>query len=230
MVLNYHFRLKHLSILLILELLVAHSRAAESASPLDLQFINSDWTNIQKPFSPCPGYFTKRPIPVVQAAEISADSSSLAKNGLSKLNGNVEYLDKEQKISADSATAYRDDQSKKVTQITLKDNVEYLAPNFRIVTSEASANLLNNTATLNSDIYYRYYSNNAHGHAKKAIIIKDKNYNIFDAMYTTCAPSAEYNAWQLNASEINIDPQAQVGSAKNTVLYFYNLPIFYTPY
>ncbi len=236
MVLKIKITIPSIISVIALQSLIFNSSAKSLSQPLqrtpkiDNSLVNSDWVNQQRNFSPCPGFYERPILPTVTTPEIAADSSSLAKNGLSKLNGNVEFLDKDQKVTADKATAYRDEKLKKVTQITLQDNVQFVSPNFRAVTSLVSADLLTNTATFNSDIYYRYYQNNAHGQAKRAIVIKDSSYNIFDAMYTTCPPNENYNAWQLNASEINIDPNKQVGTAWNTVLYFYDLPIFYSPY
>jgi LPS-assembly protein len=190
--------------------------------------LESDWLPIQRPFSPCTGYYLQKELPKTTQAEISADSSELAKNGVSRLTGNVVYLDKDQKISAEHALAYRDDKLKKVTEILVYDNVEYLAPNLRVITSQARANLLTNTANLDSNIYYRYYSNNARGEAERAVLVKDKSYNIFNASYTTCEPNS--SDWQIYATDISIDPNSQIGTAKNTVIYFYDFPIFYSPY
>ncbi|MBP9722889.1 MAG: LPS-assembly protein LptD [Gammaproteobacteria bacterium] len=195
---------------------------------LNPAFIDTDWLNIQQPFSPCTGYYKTPNIPTVSVPEISADSSELAKQGMSNLTGNVIFLDKDRKVSAQKASAYRDPKLNKVTEVSVKNNVEYLTPDFRAVTSQAKANLLDNTAILDSHIFYRYYPNNARGQASRAVIIKDQKYNIYDAIYTTCPPNN--SDWKINAKEIIIDPNKQVGTAKHTVLYFYDIPIFYSPY
>lgn len=198
------------------------------ADILDLTFINKDWITEQRPSHICPGYYKPLSIPQVTLPEVSADSSELAKNGVSILNGNVSYIDSQQKVSAKQAKIYRDTKLNKFTEIKVKGNVEYLTPYLRFVSSQLNTNLLNNTTTVNSPSYFHYYPRNARGQAQRAELIKDTSYNIYDAMFTTCPP--DNTDWKIQASEIKIDPNRQLGTAKNTTLYFYNVPIFYTPY
>lgn len=208
---------------------IENQKSTISFTPeLDLNFLNSDWVNTQASYSPCTGYYQIPTLPKVSMPEISAESSELAKTGVSKLKGNVIFLDNNQKISADEATAYRDPKLNKVTEVVVNKNVEYLSPNLRAITKQAKANLPSETITIDSDIFYRYYPNYARGKAKKGVFVKDKSYSIFDAIYTTCQPG--YSDWEIHAKEIHIDPNAQIGTAKHTFIYFYDIPIFYSPY
>lgn len=191
-------------------------------------FIDSDWTKQQLPYHACPGYYKKPSIPLVNIPEVSADSFEVSKNGISILSGNILYLDSKQKVTADKALVKRDQQINKFTELLAVGNIEYLNNEMRLVSNEIHLNMLNNTAYLNTPIHFRYYPRNARGKADKAELVKDQKYTIYNSTYTTCPPSEE--DWILNAEQISIDPQKQIGTAKNTTLYFYDIPVFYSPY
>lgn len=207
------------------------NNTSQAADILGLDFINRDWISEYRPYYPCPGYYNQIPIPNVAVPEISADSSELTKDGVSILNGNVIYLDKEQKISAKKALIERNANLKKFTKLKVEGDIELLTPNMRIISKELEADLLKNQAYINSPTYFRYYPRNARGSASKVVVTKDKSYQLYNAMFTTCPPTPDNKSdWKITADEITIDPNKQIGSAKNTILYFYDFPIFYSPY
>ena len=67
----------------------------------------------------------------------------------------------------------------------------------------------------------------AHGSASELILAGPDRYEATDATYTTCTASDE---WLLGMKELDIDQTRQVGTARNAVLYFKNVPIMYTPW
>ena len=195
---------------------------------LNLDFIDKDWIKDQKSYHACPGYYQPFDLPDVTLPEISADSSELSKDGISVLNGNVIYVDNLQQISAEKALIERDSTQQKFTKLRAEGNIEYLTPKLRIISDTAVADLLNNSAEINNPIHFRYYPRNGRGTASKAVLVKDKSYSLYNSIFTTCPPNT--SDWEIHSSEINIDPNNEVGTAKNTTLYFYNVPILYTPY
>lgn len=225
---NFKVYTKYINVLVIL--LSNLSFADDNKIPefLDLTFINKDWVAEQRPYYSCPGYYKQLPIPSVTLPEISANSSELSKNGMSVLNGNVSYLDGKQKISAEQAKIYRDSNKKQFTKLHVKGNVEYLTNDIRVVSNQIDTDLINQTAYINTPAYYHYYSRNARGEAKRAKIIKDKKYIIYEGSFTSCPP--DNSDWIIKADKITIDPNKQIATSYNTFLYFYNVPIFYSPY
>ncbi len=191
-------------------------------------FIYKDWVTDPRPYRACPGYYQARVIPKVLKPEISADSFELAKEGISILNGNVIYLDQKNKVSAKQAMVYRDANLNQVTTVKAEGNIEYLTDDIRVISNFINIDVLTNTAVIDSPSYFSFYPRNARGQAQKSTLIKDQSYTVYDASFTTCPPGN--NAWQINADKIVFDPINEIGTAKNTYLYFYNIPVFYTPY
>jgi LPS-assembly protein len=68
----------------------------------------------------------------------------------------------------------------------------------------------------------------ARGGADKLEILGPDRYLLKDATFTTCEPGRD--DWVLHASEIELDYEEEEGTAKNTRLRFYDVPIFGFPY
>ncbi|HUS24058.1 MAG TPA: LPS assembly protein LptD, partial [Candidatus Binatia bacterium] len=68
----------------------------------------------------------------------------------------------------------------------------------------------------------------ARGGAARIDLARDGTAGIRDVYYTTCAPGS--NAWFLEASEIELDQQEGVGTARNARLRFGYVPILYAPW
>ena len=67
----------------------------------------------------------------------------------------------------------------------------------------------------------------ARGHADELVLAGPDRYEATNATYTTCRASDE---WLLHMKELDIDQTRQVGTARNVVLYFKDVPIMYTPW
>ena len=67
----------------------------------------------------------------------------------------------------------------------------------------------------------------AHGSASMLSLKGPDLYQASDATYTTCNANDE---WVLRMKELDVDQGRQVGVARNAILYFYNVPIMYTPW
>ena len=225
---KYIKSVKYINFLVILSSNLCFANDNKIPEFLDLTFINKDWVAEQRPYYSCPGYYNPVPIPSVTLPEISADSSELAKNGMSILNGNVSYLDSQQMISAKQARIYRDASKKQFTKLLVNGNVEYLTNDIRVISNQIDTDLIKQTAYINTPSYFHYYPRSARGEAKRAKIIKDKKYIVYESSFTTCPPNN--SDWIIKADKITIDPNKQIATSENTLLYFYNIPIFYSPY
>jgi LPS-assembly protein len=68
----------------------------------------------------------------------------------------------------------------------------------------------------------------AHGAAEQLEILGPNRYRMKNATFTTCEPGRD--DWVLQASEIELDYEAEEGKARNPRLRFYDVPIFGFPF
>ncbi len=123
---------------------------------------------------------------------------------------------------ADSAVYDPNGQSLK-----LDGNVRYQGPSAEITSS--SAEFAYDTGQIRFDgAEFLLGNNRSRGAAKQLHISQSGTLTLDDVSYTTCPP--ESNDWLLEASDINIDTNKGVGTAKNVKLRFQGIPILYAPY
>ena len=70
--------------------------------------------------------------------------------------------------------------------------------------------------------------NASRGSAARAVLEGDEKSRLFDAQYTTCPVPRD--DWMLKVSELEIDGKRQVGTAWNSAVYFFGVPILYSPW
>lgn len=115
-------------------------------------------------------------------------------------------------------------------------------PDVTITAQKMHLNQATNLADL-SQTRYQFTRDRSHGRAAKIHLNKaDQQANLESASYTTCRlipgqPDAfnplsqdDHYAWALEFSDLDINNQARRIYGYNTLLKFYDLPIFYTPY
>lgn len=66
------------------------------------------------------------------------------------------------------------------------------------------------------------------GQAESLNFLGQNKFNARDATYTTCSPGND--DWQLKVSSLNIDQNNQIGTARNVLLTFKDMPLLYTPW
>ena len=84
------------------------------------------------------------------------------------------------------------------------------------------------TGVFDKPSYLLQRERNARGAAEELQILGPNRYLLKDASFTTCEPGRD--DWVLQASEIELDYEEEEGTAKNTRLRFYDVPIFGFPY
>jgi LPS-assembly protein len=67
----------------------------------------------------------------------------------------------------------------------------------------------------------------ATGYAERADFEGENQIQLANATYSTCKPGQQ--EWYLDSSSMHLDYDHEVGEAKSSVLYFQDVPIFYTP-
>ena len=66
------------------------------------------------------------------------------------------------------------------------------------------------------------------GHAERVEILDENHVQLFDAIFTTCAPGNE--DWYLRIEELNIDYGRDLGKAEWATVYFKGVPLLKSPY
>jgi LPS-assembly protein len=66
------------------------------------------------------------------------------------------------------------------------------------------------------------------GEAKSLEVLGQQQFAATDATYTTCAVGNE--DWKLQVANLNIDQSKQIGTARNALLTFKDVPLLYAPY
>jgi len=66
------------------------------------------------------------------------------------------------------------------------------------------------------------------GSALRAVLEPDERSRLYDATYTTCPVPRD--DWTLRVGELELDGKSQVGTARNAAVYFFGVPILYSPW
>lgn len=164
---------------------------------------------------------------------VVADEASLYAEGRSLFKGNVAVRQEQQIVNAQTAYIYRDAKTNKVTKIELLGEVRYLEQDRLMIARKATLNPQDKSGVI-EDVLYRFRNDHAGavlpswGRASLVERFANKNYELRDATYTTCAPQDK--AWQIEARKITFDSVTERGVARNATLRVGGWPLLYTPY
>ena len=140
-----------------------------------------------------------------------------------RLNGTIEIKHRGGAISAENATYNAE------TNITNIDGDVILeSEGLRIKSSNAEVNINDGTFRL-GEAGYEVDNGEAlsQGNASNIVRGEDGLLKLSNASYSTCPPGD--NGWKLSASEIKLDSDEGVGTARNVTLRFKDVPILYSP-
>lgn len=216
-----------------------------------------EWVVSNNPENICHGYYVQpvldtsgEPIlpPKLSNTEIHANSGNFSQTSKSKLSGDVIFLQPGRRLTANDATLYRS-KSGKYKALSLSGDVKAYEPGQLFVARTAYYNFLEKTSNL-KDVKYRVVLTSpseaasrlqplnrdekkitgtvAWGQAKDVKQTKPKHSILTEATYTTCAPNVEQ--WKLISSQIKLNKETEVGTAKNVRLNVLGVPVFYWPY
>ena len=152
---------------------------------------------------------------------IESDAASVDGEGRAVVNGRVIVRQDQRTVAADSMTYDRD-----TGKMTVKGKVDFEDPKLRIKSASGDYAALSgadfDTAT------FQILERNGRGFAQKISASPDGKFSLEQVRYTTCPVGNE--DWMLQASSINLDTTAQSGIARDVVMRFKDVPIFWTPY
>ncbi|MGB6976590.1 MAG: LPS-assembly protein LptD [Gammaproteobacteria bacterium] len=191
----------------------------------------------------CGGYYLEpeivraypNPLPAKeQATTITANQSSyFSQTGISILKGNVTVTQPGREITADIAHLHRNQQTGQLETIDLEGNVHFFEAGKVVVAKQAHIDLAKKEMTL-GDVIYRLarevkgevldaWGTSSQAHRESSGVLKLK-----EATYSTCPPTQRM--WQVEAGRLNLDKHEGWGTAINSRLKVFGVPVAYFPY
>ena len=153
---------------------------------------------------------------------LSADDVDLVEGGISRLTGTVELRQADRVFSAE-ALEYEEGQNR----VRVGVESTFRNPELLIRSQSAEFDLLEESGEFRNT-RFTLPERAARGGAERIRLTKDGGTTLSGARYTTCAPDSE--AWFIEASEIHLNQDSGLGTAKHARIRFGGVPILYLPY
>jgi LPS-assembly protein len=157
-----------------------------------------------------------------QTVEISAGHVELETGAGAHFSDQVEIKYGDARITAERATIDELHQS-----IEALGRVTYTDPDVTIYGEDIQVDRERETVRLASagfDLAVR----SARGSAEQILIESDSRLSLRNVLFTTCPVGN--NGWEITASDLILDPNTGLGTARGMKLDFKGVPIFYAPY
>lgn len=164
---------------------------------------------------------------------LSADQVDLKPAGQSVFDGHVHLRQSQRILNANTAYVIRDPKTKKIREIQLLGDVEYMEAGRLMWADKMTLHPEDGSGKIEK-VLYRFDTQQAHaklpawGRSRVVERFANQNYLLSQATYTTCAPREK--AWQIEAREIKLNTKQQTGEAKDALLRVGDWPVFYSPY
>lgn len=156
-----------------------------------------------------------------QAATLTAEQVAL-NNGKAVATGHVRIEQQGQALEAPRLSYDR-----QTARVNAPRGLKYFRSGLYLTAASASVQLDSKTGEF-TGAHYTMTANGGRGRAARVKGLGDGRYVLTDATYTTCAGATK--AWLLTADRIELNRATGRGEAFDTVLEFYGVPVFYTPY
>lgn len=153
---------------------------------------------------------------------LNADQVLLESEGLSKLAGGVRLRQGGQSFLTESLSF-----DKQARVVDIDGDSVFRNQNLIIRSTRARLDL-NSKSGFFDDAEFALPGRAARGSSERIELSAAGRARLAGASYTTCA--AESNAWYLEASNIRLDHETGLGSARNARLRFMGVPVLYLPY
>ena len=160
--------------------------------------------------------------PVKDAIYLEADKGEIRLQGTSTLNGNVIIQQNNTVFQADNALINRKD-----SQVIAKGNVVLSDTYFELKSPLINYNLNNSSGTIN-DAEYALGTEGARGKSSLIKLLDKNNLQLNKATFTSCPINKE--SWHFASSDIRLNKETQIGTAKNVTFNVGKVPIFYFPW
>lgn len=153
---------------------------------------------------------------------VDADSATMTKDGLSQLMGSVKVRQGDKEFIGENLD-YDDSQR----LITVDTESVFSNPNL-IIKSQTSSFNLNDSSGVFDKADFVLPVRGARGTSEQINVATSGQAELKHTAYTTCPPDS--NAWYLEASDIKLDQEEGLGTARNARLRFGGVPVLYLPW
>lgn len=153
---------------------------------------------------------------------LEADRVLLDKDGLSQLEGAVKLRQGGKEFTAEML-----DYDDSTGIVTVRTESVFRNPDLVIRSGQASFDL-NAESGAFVDTEYVLPTRAARGRSERITVTTAGTARLEDTAYTTCAPDSD--AWYIEASDIRLDHDKGLGSARHARLRFAGVPILYMPW
>lgn len=165
---------------------------------------------------------TRKPDDKNNALTIFSQNSQIIKNKRATFTGGVTLMDNDHAINASEIEINRETE-----EISALGNIHFQNQGVNVFASQLIASEKNQeTQLLNSA--YQLTGNPGHGSAASIYVNLDGTMSLIDSSFTTCY--GEVPDWQIQASEINISAEENLGEAYHARVKLFNVPVLYIPY
>lgn len=171
----------------------------------------------------CPGIALPESLPVQTSPEvdITADQYNTPADGVVLFEGNVILQHGEKSLSADTAQL-----DKIKDTFRAQGNVRYQDPQIRLISEAIQLDFEQQSGEFSAP-KFQLSRSSLRGAATRIDLQTDRKITITDTGLTSCPPGEE--AWLLQSSKIEIDPDSGSGVAEDVVLRINGIPFFYLP-
>jgi LPS-assembly protein len=154
--------------------------------------------------------------------DVTADRVKAEKEGISVFTGDVKLRRTGQWLDADEVLY-----DKPKSTVKAFGDVRYQDAMVDIISDSARVNLETDIGEAENA---RYFLRGYHGRGEAAAVKREGSVltELKDAIFTTC--DIGNNAWQLEASQVNLEHEKGVGWARHARLKLWDFPVFYVPF
>ena len=204
--------------------------------------------------SVCGGHYVEPPFPQQGALGSLSASPALGTyshatyqvNGDVTLTGPLQLTQPSRSLFVGgTATLYPNLKTGQLERLSAQGDIQLHQPGQLLLGNEGAADLFKHQAELQDATYLiqvkPLWQNSGGGTAPdpnftgyaygQASTIQQEDANtviLYNTTYSTCPPDS--STWQISAKKIVLNRETQRGEAENTVLKFFNIPVFYSPY
>ncbi len=183
--------------------------------------------------NPIPPVFNKAPVQITYTGP-----GEIYAKGRSVINKDIVVTQPGRIATADKAIIYREPDSGKLSYVQLEGNVQVHEYGKLVRGQYSKIDFENHTFEAQSTLYHIFedpkefhqfiHGYDAWGGADRAFRSADGVLNFWHATYTTCAPTDP--VWQIQTKHLMLDKNEGIGTAYDTWLKFYDVPLLYVPY
>ncbi|GAB2495417.1 LPS assembly protein LptD [Arenimonas alkanexedens] len=206
----------------LLPLCLAIAGAARAQDPAPA----ADWALCPSPdgmplFQPLVAPTDAAPEAMAPATDISAESLDVSGRETTVFEGKVELQQGRRWLAADKLT-YSHESQRYVTE----GEVRYQDKGIRFTAKQAAGDQKADVITLDG-VQYQFNQNAGNGKAER-VTLRGELGQMSNGTYSTCPPGQRQ--WEFSASQIDVDQEEAMGTARNATLRLGGVPVLWLPY